>query len=277
MKKLWILPIFIICVLLSACGKTPDLYEYAASLAEADLLVRADGTVWRIGETWEADGWLYSEKAEAELAYTIDEGAVRLPDIDEIKKRDATKLNAIEYYMLGGYTDEFAVAPDGSLWIVRPNRTDTRVIAEKFATYEIPEECMPETFWLSEPSIDDARGTATLDVMLHDDSGTLYNPDTLRIDVLIDGKWYDILVSGGDTTDIKLFDENGEYLRSVTLMMGAGYETPVPSGHYRARAAAYVHEAYSQETGRHDWSEKYRRYATLEFDLEYKNGEYKIK
>ena len=51
MKKYFILLIVCSVLLLSSCNSVPDIYEYATTmLKEPDLLLAADGTVWRIGE-----------------------------------------------------------------------------------------------------------------------------------------------------------------------------------------------------------------------------------
>ncbi len=254
----------------------PLLDEYAKKLGDPTLLVRADGTVWRVQEV-DGKGWT------VELEYTLKDGSVCLPQIDG---SDASEMSALEYLLFRLEKvdkESWAVSGDGSIWRIYPDRKSTEMRAYKYVTAEVPTDQFCEGFVLDELNIGEKyaiinyREYATLNVLLRDGSGTLINPTFTVIDILIDGEWYNTGFDATDTADIKVFGPNGEYLRTLGLtFVNSDYSEwrPWPTGHYRIMGSAY---RYDPEYG-YDWSIENRVYTPpVEFDLIYEDGEYEIK
>ena len=256
----------------------PLLDDYAKKLGDPTLLVRADGTVWRVQEV-EGKGWT------AELEYTLKDGSVCLPQIDG---SDTGKMSALEYHLYRYRSidkESWAVSGDGSIWRIYPDRKSPEMCAYKFATAEIPAGQVCEEFAVAELSIEEVlrygEEYSVLNVWLRDGSGTLINPTCMEIHTLIDGVWYKTYFDNSDTLDVKLFDPNGEYCRCVGLQWISNDYTESkewPAGHYRIMGTAYRYDPDDGYAWIQVFTDENRVYTPpVEFDLIYKNGEYKIK
>lgn len=280
MKKYFILLIVCSALLLSSCNSIPDIYEYATTmLKEPDLLLAADGTVWRIGERNE-NGFA----DDPEIVDRLEKGTIST----EVNKKNADDMELWEYTLLTAdnrldrYRTMAAVGADGSAWLISAHGSVYDAF-EIVTAEEIGGERFIEGFWIEIKGVQSDDGEqgrpALLKVVLHDDSGTLIHPGAAVLEVLIDGQWYITNTSYADAPEMGSFDENGESFRATPLYAGYYYDIPLPSGHYRLRSYAYDDaewQKYMDEKRETEFLELMRRYAVLEFDLTYKNGEYQI-
>lgn len=249
MKKLWIIPMIIICVLLASCGKTPDLYEYAASLDEPDLLVREDGTIWRITEQEErshSEGYTNYTLGDVELVRELGQGDVNAA----VAKTNADDMSLWEYAVCTWTDDRIAVAQDGSVWWFFPEDL-WRNKARRYDPVEpIPEEERADSFWLELPEVvENHNGMPALKLVFHSEGNpNLINPQVRALEVLIQDVWYEVPLTWSTTADVKMFNKDGIYTFNAFPLFAGDYpecDIPIPSGHYRFRAYAY-----HSETGR---------------------------
>ncbi len=271
MRKLMILPILTVFVFLSACGKTPDLYEYAASFDDPDLLVREDGTIWRITAQEEScwgEGYPNYTYGEVEFVCEIDRGEVNAA----VTKKNADDMSPWEYAVCTWPDNRIAVALDGSVWWFYPDDLWKNRVRRYDPAEPIPEEELTDNFWLELPEVVENHKGA-LNLVFHSEGKpALINPKVSALEVLIQNEWYEVSLTWSTTADVKMFDKDGIYTSGIPLFAGDYPECdiPIPSGHYRLRAYAY-----HTESGL--WKDGDRYCATVEFDLEYENDRYKIK
>ena len=274
MKRLWIITMLIICVLFASCGKTPDLYEYAASLGEPNLLVREDGTIWRITEQEErshSEGYTNYTVGDVEFVRELDQGEVNAA----VTKKNADDMSLWEYAVCTWTDDRIAVAQDGSVWWFFPEDLWKNKVRKYDPAELIPEEERIDNFWLEMPEVVERHdGVPALKLVFHSEGNpNLINPQVRALEVLIQDVWYEVPLTWSTTADVKMFDKDGIYTFNAFPLFAGDYpecDVPIPSGHYRFRAYAY-----HSETAR--WKDGDRYCATVEFDLEYENGQYKIK
>ena len=275
MKKLTVLAVLLLFCLMASCeskAQLPDLYEYATSLTEPELLVLENGTLWRLTEQREIDpgsGDGSFVRGTVEFVRELEPGEMN----PEVSKMDAGDMSLWEYAVLTWEDDRVAVAQDGSVWCSFSPALEEKTARKYEPAEDIGAEQLMEGFWLEQPEAKvNERGQNRISIVLHDDSGTLINPGIDALDVLIGGEWYPVPLNLSGTLDVKFFEDGIYNVKGVPLSTGdpASPDIPVPSGHYRLRASAYTYE---------DWDAKNldsRKYALIEFDLTYKNGEYKI-
>ena len=280
MKKLVVMLAVALTLFLVGCEENEEMtfYDHALTLANSEYILREDGTVWHI------------PKRGSEMEY------VREYDGEfstKVKKKNAEDMELWEFALAGWADKCIGICQDGSVWRFPYTDYDDSSAGYAYKWEPVGELVPHEGFWIEieeigvNPYYEKNRGETHPVIFwtLHDDSGELYNPLLTDLEVLIGDEWYWAAGYTSDTLDVKHFDANGEYrggslgLNMTALVTGldGGLEdvVSVPSGHYRLKASAYI-DRYA-ENQKHDWSEKYLRHAVIEFDLEYKNGEYKIK
>ncbi len=275
MKRLLVLFVMVLAIFLSGCEKKADavsLYEGALSLKSDEFILREDGTVWFITEM---NGTMeYFGEYDGKLS-------------SEVKKESSEEMELWEFALACRADKRVGICKDGSVWIFPYAGSDDRSDGYAFKAEPVGEIVPHDGFWIETREIgvnphyaERGEPHPVIFWTLHDDSGELYNLLKVDLEVLIDGQWYFAAGYSGETLAINYFGENGEYRGITPLVTGleVGYENTqtVPSGHYRLRAKAYHRDA-RDEDGKHHWEEKYLRHAAAEFDLIYKNGEYKIK
>ena len=277
MKKLVVMLAVALTFFLGGCEEKEEMtfYDHALTLANSEYILREDGTVWHIPDRG------------SEMEYVREYDGKFAADV---KKKNAEEMELWEFALASWADKCIGICQDGSVW--RFPYTDYDDSSAGYACkWEPVGELVPhEGFWIEIEEIgvnpfyaERGEPHSVINWTLHDDSGELYNPLLTDLEVLIDGQWYWAAGYTSDTLDIKYFDENGVFkgLGMTALVTGleGGYENieNVPSGHYRLRAKAYHRDSYDTETHKPDWDEKYLRHAVIEFDLEYKNGEYIIK
>ena len=273
MKKYLILLLAFLLLILSSCNSAPSLYEYAISLTEDDMLVCADGNIWRIAE-YDKYG-----HADLELVESLEPGEVNM----EVRKENAEDMAVWEYLLLtleneftGVVMGEHAVAvgQDGSIWLVYQSSSKPSHGARPFEPVEeIREEQFEDGFWLEMWGIEESSGVGPpqVVVIMHDDNELLINPGFAMLEVQIDRQWYLTNTYYADTSEVKFFDKNNLYLRGAPLYAGDfPGDIPLPSGHYRIKAEADNYEEWKADGPQPE------RYAILEFDLIYEDGKHEI-
>ncbi len=276
-KSFAVLFIGLLC-LLSACSSVPNIYEYATTeLGEPNLMVAADGTVWRRDEPNE------NGRANVELVDTLEPGTISTV----VKKKNADDMALWEYTLLTAdkeldwFKYPAAVDGEGNTWLLIQNTSTSYSALRCDPVDEINEEQTQEGFWLEITGFKQATWSPqVLCVVFHDDERALINPGFVGLEVLIDGQWYRTSVSYSETLETKFFDENGEFSAISPLYGGYYHDIPLPSGHYRLKAEAddYVEwQKYFDENRGIEYLDLIKRYTVLEFDMTYKNGKHEIR
>ena len=282
MKKALVFIVAFVIMLAAACEKKMTFYDHALALGDSSLILREDGTVWSI---LRHRGYSISnyEYVEVEL---VDEYSPELNTV--VEKKNAEEMEAWEFALAARAENCVGIGSDGSVWIF-PYADEEQNQAYKWKPVD---EIEPhDGFWIEIEEMgvnpyfgmDGGETHPVVFWVLHDDSGELVSPELVDLEVLVGGEWYWAAGYLSDTLEVKRFNENGEFRGTankinmtalVTGLDGGDENTvPVPSGHYRLKAKAYD-KAYN---GVPEWKQDYKRQATVEFDLVYKNGEYEIK